>query len=227
MPRAFVIGDNMKRCPECDYPNPDNLDICFKCAASLDVPEQPELEKNADAQVDPPICPSVADDPVATDGQATPKPARPVLPGPLKVAVNALLVGAVLLTLIAVLMLVGLSVSYTTPQYLSTPNSEEILRGTAGAIAGFFLAAIAAVIVCYGLTNLKPWARIAGLILYGVFIASALWLMGLMNASGHFGELTKGFLVMSIFIVTGVLGLWGLFSAKTKEAFKRVKSTTN
>lgn len=209
----------MKRCPKCNYPNPESMEICFKCGASLEIPE-PEPAPVAEPQN--PVPPD--DDPsVAVDAASTSKRAKPALPGPLKVAVNSLHIGAVLLTFIAVTMLVGVSVAYTTPQYASATNAEELLNGTTGAIASFFVAAIASIVVCYGLTNLKPWSTIAGLIVCGAFVASAVWLMVLMSASGHFGELTQGFLVMSIFILVGVLGLCGLFSEKTKEAFKAQK----
>ena len=52
----------MKRCPDCGYPNPDNLTNCFKCQTSLE-PEPPS------SPAQPPVIEPTPADPAVDDSQ--------------------------------------------------------------------------------------------------------------------------------------------------------------
>jgi hypothetical protein len=205
----------MKRCPECDYPNPDERETCFKCGVDLNAKEEPPAE------------PEPAGEPVAAPPAAEPVPqvqghvrsgfeippergvqGRKPIPAQVYVA-TAILGGGGLLQLLFALSFWGFG---------HDPLTIQSIAAAQGVCVGCAFIGVATILVLVDLVRGARWAWIGSIVLSFYYMLIALVPLAILAGQERYELFTNVFFGAMCLLVLGAVALWCLLCPQSRSA---------
>ena len=197
----------MKRCPQCDYPNPENRDTCFKCGFSLEVSRQ--IEPDTVPEPDDTVTTDTVVD--ETDKEITQFPDGKA-PTQLIISVTLMRIGYFVLVLIAASIWIAMKYYLDSPQSFPPQVGRFLIDRGYQLIIACLLASAFIELVAREVRRRNRWAYVPALLILALYVAVPIVLIVCLNTFQYYRALANLSCLFAFYILIGFIGLWGISS---------------